>query len=195
MLETERDYPAAAGEYLNAIALAPALSPFYLDLGRVYYMKLNKYDDAITALRRATELDPRQPPVLYRARSLLLQQGRLRGSAQRPAARHQRRLQLRQCLRIPGLGLLLRPAPVRQSHTPVPEGSGTWRFTAGRAAEYYTELGWSYYFMGKCARRAPRLPRRRWTSWPASPMPTSWPRRGTASPPAPSSDSAPLRSP
>ena len=78
ILETERDYRKAAAAYLRAIALAPALAPLYMDLGRVYYLKLNKFDDAISALRRATELESQQPSDLYGTGALLLQQGRMR---------------------------------------------------------------------------------------------------------------------
>jgi tetratricopeptide (TPR) repeat protein len=149
VLETEGDYAAAAGEYLNAIALAPAFSPLYLDLGRVYYMRLNKYDEAIAALRRATELDPGNPQAFTEL-------GRWR--PQRPASGHQRRIQLCQCSRVPGMGLLLRPASVRQGCAAIPEGSGAWPFHRGTRRRVLYRARLVVLLLGQVSRGASRLP-------------------------------------
>ncbi len=155
VLETERDYTGAAGEYLNAIALAPTFSPFYLDLGRVYYVKLDRYSDAITALRRATELDPGSPLAFTELGRAYYSRGEYDGA----------------------LNALLRATSgnsdyanaygylgwvyyfgLRQYANAVPQflkALELGRFSAGRAAEYYTELGWSYYFTGKCTEARP----------------------------------------
>ncbi len=155
VLETERDYAAAAGEYLNAIALAPALSPFYLDLGRVYYMKLNKYDDAITALRRATELDPGNPQSFTELGRCYYSKGDYAEALNALLRATSGDSNYANAYGYLGwvyyFGLHQYDKAIPQFLKALELG----RFTAGRAAEYYTELGWSYYFMGKCADARP----------------------------------------
>ncbi|MDP3047800.1 MAG: tetratricopeptide repeat protein, partial [Chloroflexota bacterium] len=150
VLETERDYPGAAGEYLNAIALAPALSPFYLDLGRVYYMKLNKYDDAITALRRATELDPGNPQSFTELGRCYYSKGDYAEALNALLRATSGDSNYANAYGYLGwvyyFGLHQYDKAIPQFLKALELG----RFSAGRAAEYYTELGWSYYFMGKC---------------------------------------------
>ncbi len=155
VLETERDYSAAAGEYLNAIALAPAFSPFYMDLGRVYYMKLNKYDDAITALRRATELDPSNPQAFTELGRCYYSKGNYDGALTALLRATSGNSDYANAFGYLGwvyyFGLHQYEKAVPQFLKALELG----RFSAGRAAEYYTELGWSYYFTGKCSDARP----------------------------------------
>jgi tetratricopeptide (TPR) repeat protein len=155
VLETEGDYAGAAGEYLNAIALAPAFGPLYLDLGRVYYMKLNKYDEAITVLRRATELDPTNPQAFTELGRCYYTKSDFAGAlkallvATSGDSGYANAYGYLGWVYYFGLHQYDKAAP--QFIKALELG----RFSAGRAAEYYTELGWSYYFTGKCAEARP----------------------------------------
>jgi tetratricopeptide (TPR) repeat protein len=155
ILETEGDYRAAAAEYLKAIALAPALSPFYLDLGRVYYIKLDKHEDAVTALRRATELDPTSPLAHTELGRCFYSKGDYAGaldSLQRATAADPKYATAYGYLGwVYYFGLHQYDKAIPQFQKALELG----RFSAGRTAEYYAELGWSYYFMGKCADARP----------------------------------------
>ncbi len=157
VLETEREYREAAAEYLKAIALAPALSPLYLDLGRVYYLKLDKFDDAISALRRATELDPKNPQVHTELGRCYYSQGDYEAAL----------TQLQKAIAADAkyataygyLGWVYYFG-LRQYEKAIPQFQKALelgRFSAGRTAEYYTELGWSFYFMGKCTDARPNF--------------------------------------
>jgi tetratricopeptide (TPR) repeat protein len=155
VLETEGDYAAAAGEYLNAIALAPAFSPLYLDLGRVYYMRLNKYDEAIAALRRATELDPGNPQAFTELGRCYYSKGDFAGALSALLVATSGESSYANAHGYLGwvyyFGLHQYDKAVPQFLKALELG----RFTAGRAAEYYTELGWSYYFLGRCPEARP----------------------------------------
>jgi tetratricopeptide (TPR) repeat protein len=150
VLETERDYAAAAAQYLNAIALAPAFSPLYLDLGRVYYMKLNKYNDAVAAFRRATELDPSNPLAFTELGRCYYSKGDYAGALSALLIATSGDSNYANAYGYLGwvyyFGLHQYDKAVPQFLKALELG----RFSAGRAAEYHTELGWSYYFLGKC---------------------------------------------
>jgi tetratricopeptide (TPR) repeat protein len=155
VLETEGDYPGAAVEYLNAIALAPAFSPLYMDLGRVYYMKLNKYDDALTALRRATELDPGNPQAFTELGRCYYSKADYAGALKALLIATSGDSNYANAYGYLGwvyyFGLHQYDKAIPQFLKALEIG----RFTAGRSAEYYTELGWSYFFTNKCADARP----------------------------------------
>jgi tetratricopeptide (TPR) repeat protein len=150
VLETEGDYPAAAAAYLSAIALAPKFSPLYMDLGRVYYMKLNRYDDAVVALRGATELDPGNPQAFTELGRCYYSKGDFAGALQALLIATSGDSNYANAYGYLGwvyyFGLHQYEKAVPQFLKALELG----RFTAGRSAEYYTELGWSYYFTGRC---------------------------------------------
>ena len=159
VLETEGDYREAAAEYLKAINLAPTVAPFYMDLGRVYYMKLEKFDEAVGALKRATELDPNNP----QAHTELGRCYYTRGDYQNALASLQRAITAdpKYAPAYAYLGWVYYFG-LHQYEKAVPQFQKTLelgRYSAGRAAEYYTELGWSLYFLGKCADARPAFQR------------------------------------
>jgi len=157
ILETERDYREAAAAYLRAIALAPALAPLYLDLGRVYYLKLNKFDEAISALRRATELDPNNPQTYTELGRCYYS----KGDYEAALAQLQKAISVdpKYATAYGYLGWVYYFG-LRQYEKAIPQFQKALelgRFSAGRMAEYYTELGWSYYFLGKCTDARPNF--------------------------------------
>ena len=155
ILETEGDYREAAAEYLKAIALAPNLAALYLDLGRVYYVKLDRYEDAVAALRRAVDLDPLNPLAhtelgrCYHSRSdfRLAEASLQRATAVDPGYANA----------YAYLGWVYYFG-LRQYDKAVPQlqkALELGRFSAGRMAEYSTELGWSLYFLNRCSEARP----------------------------------------
>jgi tetratricopeptide (TPR) repeat protein len=157
VLETSGDYTGAAAEYNKATTLALTLSPLYVDLGRVYYVKLGKFEDAITALRRASELDPTSPLVYTELGRCYYTQG---DSAAALA-------QLQRAIAVDAnypaahgyLGWVYYFS-LKQYSKAIPEFQRALelgQFAAGRTAEYYIEMGWSYYFVGKCTDARPNF--------------------------------------
>ncbi len=159
VLETEGDYREAAAEYLKAINLAPTLAMPYMDLGRVYYVKLDKFDEAVVALRRATELDPNNPQAHTELGRCYYTRGNYEGALmalQRAVTVDPKYANAYAYLGwVYYFGLHQYEKAVPQLQKALELG----RFSAGRAAEYYTELGWSFYFLGKCADARPAFQR------------------------------------
>jgi tetratricopeptide (TPR) repeat protein len=159
VLETEGDYREAAAEYMKAITLAPTLAPLFMDLGRVYYIKLEKLDEAVSALRRATELDPNNPQAhtelgrCYYTRGDFLN---ALASLQRAIAADPKYATAYGYLGwVYYFGLHQYEKAIPQFQKALELG----RFSAGRTAEYYTELGWSLYFLGRCPEARPAFQR------------------------------------
>ena len=149
--ETEGNYRQAALSYQRATELMPALGYFYIDLCRAHKARA-LLDEAVVACQKATALDPQNAETYDRLGQIYYD----KMDNQKALAQFQRATEVDPGYAIAyghmGWVYYFRMYGWEKAAAAFEKALelGAGRLSAGMTAEFYTELGWSYYRLSRC---------------------------------------------
>ena len=158
--ETEGNYRLAALAYQKATEVAPTMSYFYIDLCRAQKIRVLPAE-AVAACLKATELDPQNPDTYDRLGQLYFDQF----DNQKALEQFQKAIDVapEYALGYGHLGWVyyFRLNAWEKAATAFEAAleMGASKLSAGLEAEFNTELGWSYYRLGRCSDARPAFDR------------------------------------
>jgi tetratricopeptide (TPR) repeat protein len=149
--ETEANYRQAALSYVKATELMPNLSYVYLDLCRAQKVR-ELVDDALVACQKAIDLDPQNPETYDKLGQLYLG----RSENQKALVQFQKAVEVDPTFAL-AYGhqgwIYYSPMSAYDKAAAAFEKAlelGGSKLSPGLAAEFYNELGWSYYQLNRC---------------------------------------------
>ncbi len=158
--ETEGNYRLAALAYQKATEVAPTMSYFYIDLCRAQKMR-NLPTEAVAACQKATELDAQNPDTYDLLGQIYFDQL----ANQKALEQFQKAIDVdpEYALAYGHLGWVyyFRLYSWEKAATAFEKALelGARKLSAGLVAEFNTELGWSYYRLGRCSDARPAFDR------------------------------------
>ncbi len=158
--ETQGEYRLAAQHYTTATLLMPTLSYFHLDLCRMQRVR-KLMEEAVTACRKATELDPQNAEAHDRLGLVYYDQQ----DNEKALAAFQKATEAdptyAQAYGHQGWVYYFRLFGWEKAVAAFQKAIdlGTGKLAPGTLAEYYTEMGWSYYKLNRCGDARPAFDR------------------------------------